>query len=136
MKSIKRIVALFTIVAGIIVFWLAPGINKAGNETYTRVYEDTDHVKESALVKVQDTTKKPHFSRIKPSGKKLKTESIKSGTKLSKIKPSMFSRSIQFEKERGVEGVVVEQKLYDSFILELSPVDTTKEIVVTKKIDL
>jgi hypothetical protein len=45
----------------------------------------------------------------------------------------MFSRSIQFEKEIPA---VVEEKVSDSLLPELAPVDTTKEIVVTKKIDL
>jgi hypothetical protein len=108
MKSLRTICALSVLTAGIVVFWLAPGINKSETVRYTRVYEDTDQpyipvMKASFEAPAGDTIKSKSEKVVKPhQKKKYKKESIQAGTKLSKIKPSMFSRAIHFSEEEIV----------------------------------
>jgi hypothetical protein len=126
MKTI-RILSLFVIVAGIIGFWLVPGINKAGDVTYMRRYENTDPVESQ-----QDTTKEVKADK-KINVKYYKTELIKPKTKLEEIDPEMFSRSAQFEK---IEELAVETVFEDSIETRLLiSMDTTLVIKVAKKID-
>ena len=104
MKSLRTIIALSAITAGIVVFCLVPGINKAEATRYTRVYEDMDPpyvpvLKTSLEVTPGDTAKSKTEKTAKAYRKtKYKKESIEAGSKLSKIKPSMFSRAIHFSE--------------------------------------
>ena len=131
MKNIKRITGLFIFTAGVILFWLVPGINQAGEERYTRIYEDTD--KSAAGTSAVSGPRKPKDkSKAKrqaiASKKKYKKESIKAGAKFSDVKLSMFSRAIHFEREPEIALDPIEQ-------LPLAT-DTTKEILITEKIEL
>ena len=125
MKPFKRMIVLLVIVSGIVVFWLIPGINKAKDSSYTRVYEDTD--KKFENVKRRDTPglKSLNTSRettIGQTKKIYKKESIHSHDKLSDIKPSMFSRAIQFREELDTIEI-------DSFdVIQLVGVDTVNQI--------
>ena len=105
MKPLKRITILLVIVSAIVVFWLAPGINTAGDVKYTRRYEDTD--KPQPIT--PDTTGRQISARQKTDTpvqtKAYKKESIESGEKLSKINASMFSRAIHFEEEIVLDSV-------------------------------
>ena len=131
MKTI-RILSLLTIVGGIIAFWLVPGINKAGNQTYTRRYEDTDaKVVPSQLV--HSDTAKPGKPDEKIEVKKYKEESISSEATLGDIDAEKFSRAIQFEAE---EVMIVEEVLEDTVenrVVVLT--DTTMKTTIAKKID-
>jgi hypothetical protein len=89
MKNSKNIIGLSFIVAGIIVCWLIPGINKAGISSYERAYEDTWNNNSSfAYVAPGDT--------IKPARKVYRTEEI-SPKKDKKVNMKMFSRAVQFQ---------------------------------------
>src|SRR5688572_21690906 len=101
MKSIKRIIGLFIFTVSVILFWLVLGINKAGDESYTRIYEDTSKPAVSpVLVSGPGKPKKGKSKQAKTiSEKKYKKESIKAGAKLSDLEASMFSRAIHFERE-------------------------------------
>ena len=105
MKSFKKIAMLLCVVAGIVVFWLIPGINKATDVRYTRLYEDTDVLKslhDSVHVKRKRTTIKVLPPLVVPKVH-YKQETISSSAKLKHIKPSMFSRSMQFATEKEIE---------------------------------
>jgi hypothetical protein len=134
MKTI-RIISLSIVVVGIVAFWLMPGINKAGNETYTRVYEDTERAPVlEADPNLPDTTK-PGALDKKIEVKYYKSESIEPETKLSDIKASMFSRAIQFEKEE--ELLVVEELQDDSLRQHMqASIDSLNEILMAKKINV
>ena len=60
MKSINRIVILTLAAVVIVMFWLAPGINKATAVQYTRLYEDTDYTR------VPKDTSKHKEKTVKP----------------------------------------------------------------------
>jgi hypothetical protein len=117
-KSMKKIIVLSTIVAGILVFWLAPGINAAKDVVYVRKYEDTDQKKDvspayenevKALTKLEtkgDTAQKTEQ-------KIYKREKIRGGSSVKELDPSMFSRAVQFEE------------IPDSMNIELVDVDST-----------
>jgi hypothetical protein len=110
MKSLKKILALLVVVTSIIAFWLIPGINTAKDTVYVRRYEDTD-IRPIKFVagdtvgrkkKLQEETR-----RLLRGSKFYKTEQISSKSKLSKIKPSMFSRSIQFEEMVMLDSISI-----------------------------
>lgn len=110
MKQLSKIVTLAVVGAGIVVFWLMPGINQAADKEYVRIYEDTDYQKIAALpgyhFAVNDTTKNKE--------KKYKKETIKHKDKLSKVNGKMFSRIAQFEEvptDSGNVEVAVPRKI-------------------------
>ena len=105
MKSFKKIAILLCVVAGIVAFWLIPGINKATDVKYTRLYEDTDVKKspgDSIHVKRKRTGVKILHPIVIPKVH-YKQETISSSAKLRHLKPSMFSRSMQFTTEKEIE---------------------------------
>lgn len=98
MKPFRKILILAAMVFGIVLCWLVPGINKARDVRYIRIYEDTD--KKSTVFYTRDSLKgKQNKSAALSTRKIYKKESIRTNSKLSDIKPSMFSRSIQFRQE-------------------------------------
>ena len=128
MKSLRKIIPLSIASAGIIVFWLAPGINAAEGKRYTRIYEDTDQL-QAVVLKTSfpappgDTTKSAMKKSKLNQKKKYKKESIESGTKLSKVRPSMFSRAIHFSEEVPLDSA------------DVIPAETSKPVQLTKKIE-
>jgi lipopolysaccharide export LptBFGC system permease protein LptF len=103
MKSFKKIAILICVVAGIVAFWLIPGINKATDVKYTRLYEDTD-VKKSPGDSVRVKIKKAPKSTLSEKNTKVyKRESISSSAKIKNIKASMFSRAMQFERVKEID---------------------------------
>jgi hypothetical protein len=117
MKPMRRILALCVVVASIIVFWLKPGINAAQDTTYARRYEDTDRKAGGDTLAINTHRRqyqKPETSKSLQEKKVYKTERISSRDKISKIKPEMFSRSIQFEDTmfvgKELEGVALSEK--------------------------
>jgi hypothetical protein len=123
MKAIKRITSLAALVSGIVIFWLLPGINKADDTYYTRIYEDTDkkNVSTPAPVQVnmrrageQDTTARPR--------KKYRRERIHSADKLSDVNVKMFSRAIQFKED---EMIVLEDTVKE---VHLAQADSLKQV--------
>jgi hypothetical protein len=103
MKPMKKIMLLTSAVSAIVLLWLVPGINTAKQAQYTRKYEDVD---KKVVASANDTTRQAYAVKIAPV---YKTETIKQEMKLSKIKPEMFSRALQFEE------VILE----DSLLLEI-----------------
>lgn len=95
MKSIRKIIALCVIVVAIIAFWLIPGVNTAKETTYVRRYEDTSLTSDSLGEKRNQKTQS--FKPVREQ-KLYKTEKIRSKDKFSKIRPSMYSRAVQFEE--------------------------------------
>ena len=110
MKPFKSITILVAIVACIVIFWLMPGLNKASDKSYTRLYEDTDGrigtTKDTTRTK-RTTQKKESFPSVpvNPSKKVYKRESISTSSKIAQIKPSMFSRAIHFKQEVVIEKI-------------------------------
>jgi hypothetical protein len=98
MKRYNKILMLTFTVASIVIFWLAPGINKSTATRYTRVFENTD-VKRS--VNHSDTLKTKTV-------KVFRKESIKANAKFKDIKPDMFSRAIQFREEK----IIIDSNVY------------------------
>ena len=96
----KRIIFLSISVFAIIAFWLAPGINTAGDVKYTRRYEDTDA---TTAILAADTARRKsvaiHEGKSAQRTKKYKTETLNSSMKISKVRPKHFSRAIQFVEE-------------------------------------
>jgi hypothetical protein len=99
MNSKKSIIFLVVVTASIVVFWLAPGINKARDTTYTRLYEDTD--RRVPLDYADDTTKLkgdgPKKANMdEPKEVVYKSESIQPNKKEFKVRAEMFSRAVHF----------------------------------------
>ena len=90
MKPFRSILFLGLVVTFIIAFWLKPGINTAKDATYVRYYEDTDRKLNSNVP--SDTLRRSRQRKI------YNAERISSREKLSKMKPSKFSRAMQFEE--------------------------------------
>ncbi|HTJ48186.1 MAG TPA: hypothetical protein VL443_01950 [Cyclobacteriaceae bacterium] len=106
MKSFKKIAILLCVVAGIVAFWLIPGINKATDVKYTRLYEDTDArvvAMDSNHIKLKKLPRQPAVVVIPKIH--YKRESISSNAKIKHIKPAMFSRAMQFEPVKEIEIV-------------------------------
>lgn len=122
MKSTKRIVLLTLAATAIVMFWLAPGINQATADEYTRLHEDTDHyaqVAEDTARQARRTSPPPrHTSRYEKKREKeaqkltreiykvdkkvYKRETIRPKDKNFKLKASMFSRGAQFMEKEAV----------------------------------
>lgn len=119
MKNKASIILLSTIVVGILAFWLYPGVNKAGNATYTRVYEDTDNklTSPSPAPDLEPDTL-PISSRAPV--KVFKKETLNPNKSVKKITPEMFSRAVQFVE---VEKVLAEEIIQDS--VKLASIDST-----------
>lgn len=129
MKPIKRIAILTIVVSGIVVFGLAPGMNKAGDVQYVRTYEDTFNLSENGEKATPDgKTESAAFRRAetdtsrRKSGKVYRQERIKRNATLPDIQPKMFSRAIQF-----VEEIDTLRRDSISFV-QRTPVDTTREM--------
>ena len=98
MKPVRKVLILSAFVFGIIVCWLAPGINKARDVRYTRIYEDTDA--KSTVSHTRDSSHEKRKKSAAVSSRKIyKKESIRANSKFSDLKPSMFSRAIQYSEE-------------------------------------
>ena len=124
MKPMRRILALCVVVASIIVFWLKPGINAAQDTTYTRRYEDTDRKAGGDTLAINTHRRKyqkPETSKSLEEKKVYKTERISSRDKISKIKPEMFSRAIQFEDTLMVTKELEEVALTEKDTLAINP---------------
>lgn len=122
MKSTKRIALLTLAATAIVIFWLAPGINQATADEYTRLYEDTDHythvAKDTARQAKRTSPPPKHNSRFEKQrekeAKKLtreiykvdkkvyKRETIRPKDKNFKLKASMFSRGAQFMEKEAI----------------------------------
>jgi hypothetical protein len=90
MKPIRSILFLGLVVIFIIAFWLKPGINTAKETTYVRYYEDTERKVNAKLL--SDTLRRNRQRKI------YKSERIHSKDRLANMKPSKFSRAMQFEE--------------------------------------
>ena len=124
MKPMRRILALCVVVASIIVFWLKPGINAAQDTTYVRRYEDTDRKAGGDSLAINTHRRKyqkPEPSKALQEKKVYKTEWISSKNKLSKLKPEMFSRAIQFEDSLAVEKELDDVALTEKDTLVINP---------------
>lgn len=124
MKPMRRIFALCVVVASIIVFWLKPGINAAQDTTYARRYEDTDRKAGGDSLAINTHRRKyqkPETSKAVQEKKVYKTERISSKDKLSKLKPEMFSRAIQFEDSLAVKKELDEVALTEKDSLVIYP---------------
>lgn len=119
MKPARKIFILLVFVFGIIFYWLVPRINKAQDVQYTRFYEDTDT---SKVFYTRDSSNhRQKKSKALSPKKNYKKESIQANSKFSELKPSMFSRSVQFVPRHIV--LTTDTLLIDS----LSPIDTITE---------
>lgn len=126
MKPLKNVVPLVIIIAAIITFWLKPGINTASHKRYTRIYENTDQKKS-----VNDTTKiipVRASSQVVtvPVKKKYKEESIDLEN-ISKLKSSMFSRSVHFLPEL-TDSLMEDSVNYVEIEMEETPIDSTNAL--------
>jgi len=99
MKPVQKITALTIITIAIIVFWLAPNINKATDQRYTRLYEDTDKPHRNDSLKSTKAVRKPASKSENKTAEVYKRESINTDDKFVKLKARMFSRAIHFEPE-------------------------------------
>jgi hypothetical protein len=107
MKPSNKILMLTLTVTCIVLFWLAPGINKSTATKYTRVFENTDvkkSVDHSDTIKTT-TSKKEKVS--KNEEKIYRKESIKANARWKDLKPRMFSRAIHFNEEVLMDSVPV-----------------------------
>jgi hypothetical protein len=103
MKLHKSITFLLLVVGCIVVFWLYPSINKAGNTTYMRIYENTDEpVLKMAPASFPVDTPKVASSKRKTVYRK---EEINPRAGVGKIKKEMFSRAIHFEEKIFVDSL-------------------------------
>ena len=108
MKPTTKITALSLTTIAIVMFWLAPNVNKATDQRYTRLYEDTD-----IKVITRDSVKSKKIKEARVSRKERKAEkvykeeSINPNGKFSNLKSSMFSRAIQFEPKVVMDSTAV-----------------------------
>ena len=68
MKPFKKIITLSVIVLSIVLFWLVPGINKARDVQYTRIYEDTD--RKPKLFPTRDSLDRKHQKKSSATSSK------------------------------------------------------------------
>jgi hypothetical protein len=130
MRPTKSIICLAAVVSGIVIFWLTPNLNKAGDTYYTRIYEDTD-VKpgraEASMQKVNVRRAEARDTTARRSKKAYKKERIHSSDKLSAISPSKFSRAIHFTEE-----VIVKDSVSQGETIVAR--DTAEELFMTKAV--
>jgi len=118
MKPMKKIMLLTSVVSAIVLLWLVPGINTAKHVQYTRRFEDVD---KKAAVSVAGTTPS-HKVKVAPV---YKTETIKPEMKLSKIKPKMYSRSLQFEEMMVEDSLLLDLDVSQTEIVAADTVHVT-----------
>ena len=140
MKSINRIVLLALAAVAIVMFWLAPGINKATAVEYTRVYEDTDISK--------DTSKHEKEKKVKPpkgpynpeeelKKKEYKTEKYDVQEKYPDVKAVKSKKVYKSEKIRPKDRKArLNAKMFSRAVhfVEEVPLDTAEAIVVADTI--
>jgi hypothetical protein len=119
MKPIKKIIALSITTIAIVMFWLAPNINKATDQRYTRRYEDTERTNAHDSIKSKKTAAVSATKSEKETKKVYKKESINPNGNLSKLKVSMFSRSMQFEPEIALDSMQEMIEIVDTTTLAL-----------------
>ncbi|HEY8937559.1 MAG TPA: hypothetical protein VIM65_20175 [Cyclobacteriaceae bacterium] len=101
MKSFKKIAMLLCVVTGVVAFWLMPNINQATDVRYTRLYEDTE-VKQLPNDSIRAKLRKNPKTHVNKKAKTYKHESISSSAKIKSIRPSMFSRAVQFRPAKEI----------------------------------
>ena len=92
MKSSRKIVVLAVVSAGIIMFWLIPGINKAKETRYVRYVENVDAA--VAHIHSLDVTSRPDTTRKK---RKVYDKEVIEPSKTKKVTTEMFSRATHYE---------------------------------------
>jgi hypothetical protein len=128
MKPFKRLLVLFTCIVCIVAFWLIPGMNKAKNNGYVRVYEDTE------LKKISKIYMRPAVAirarsmgdTIKENKKIYKEEKIRSRAKMKDIKASMFSRAIHFNEDIVLMDSINKIKQDSVIVTQILPTDSLR----------
>jgi hypothetical protein len=92
MKSSRKIIILSLVSAGIIIFWLIPGINKAKETRYVRYVENVDAPE--AHVHSLDATLQSDTTREK---RKVYNKEVIEPAKTKKVSAEMFSRATHYE---------------------------------------
>jgi hypothetical protein len=111
MKPSNKILVLSLSVVCIIIFWLAPGINKSKASKYTRVYENTNvkrlDLKPDTLIAGNHEKIKTEKKNSKPEQKKIwSKESIYTNKPVREIDPKIFSRAMQFQEVLVLDSIV------------------------------
>src|SRR5688572_28606665 len=94
MKTHRKLATLLVAAAGIIVFWLLPGVHQGKEKEYVRRYEDTYESPVSGRVKARSIALNDSTKRKK---KKVFRKETIDPRKTRKVSGKMFSRAIQFE---------------------------------------
>jgi hypothetical protein len=110
MKQLSKIVVLAVVAAGIVVLWLIPGINRAENMTYVRIYEDTDYKAQMLPASLNSGDTASKLARKK----KYKYEKIRSKEKARKVNAKIFSRVAHFEEIPDSVVLAEEKVMRDS----------------------